>query len=86
MLKVNDTNIFDTQLISAAMHYKTILLFDNNRALRCEKYEKVFVSKRQIKTYTRRIFNTLENHFCLLELLTLLVAVDIHLNLCPGSF
>ena len=42
--------------------------------------------KGQIKTYSRTIFNTLEMNSRLLDILILLVAVDIHLNLCPSSF
>ena len=56
------------------------------RALKCKKYEKIWISKKQIKTYTRRIFNTLEINSRLLDILILLVVVDIHLNLCPSSF
>ena len=55
------------------------------RALRCKKYEIIWTLKGQIKTYTGRIFNTLEIHSHLLDFLILLVAVDIHLNLCPSS-
>ena len=56
------------------------------RALRCKKYVKIWVSKGQIKSYSRTIFNTLEINFRLLDILILLVAVDIHLNLWPSSF
>ena len=42
--------------------------------------------KGQIKTYSRTIFNTLEMNSRLLDILILLVAVGIHLNLCPSSF
>ena len=52
------------------------------RALRFRKYEKNWVSKGQIKTYAKRIFNTLEIHSRLLHLLILLVVVNIYLNLC----
>ena len=40
----------------------------------------------QGKTFTRRIFNTLEMYSHLLEILILLVAIDVHLNLCPSLF
>ena len=56
------------------------------RALQRKKYEKIWVSKGQIKTYTRKIVNTLEINSRLLDILILLVVVDIHLNLCPSSF
>ena len=55
-------------------------------SLRCKKYENIWVSKGQIKTYTRRIFNTSEIHSRLLDFLILIVAVDVHLNMCPCSF
>ena len=55
------------------------------KVLRCKKYENIRVSKGQIKTCTRRIFNTLDINSRLLDFLILLVAIDIHLNLCPSS-
>ena len=42
--------------------------------------------KGQIKTYVRRIFNTLEIHSFLLDFLILLVAADIYQNMYPSSF
>ena len=42
--------------------------------------------KGPIKTYVRRIFNTLEIHSYLLDFLVLLVAADIYQNMYPSSF
>ena len=73
-------------LISKELHSHMDFQLQQIRALQCKKYENIWVSKRQIKTYTRRIFNTLEINSRLLDILILLDTVDIHLNLCPSSF
>ena len=56
------------------------------KALKFKKHQNIWVLREKIKTCTRRISNTLEIHSRLLDFLILLVAVDIHLNMCPGLF